>query len=407
MPVGSGRLRVVFLPSWYPQADRPTYGIFLRDQAIALAKRCHVVVVPVPRPTSLFWRPWLWRDRCRVRHGSASLVELHLSGPNYTPRARNANEGVIWRLYRRGLAEAVRLLGGPADLIHAHVAIEAGYFGARLAEMYDVPLVLTEHISRPTLLMSTPRDRERALYAMHAATTLICVSAPQRELLPRAGVERGIDVVANVVDTGLFTPAGPIAPPPLRLITVGHLIVRKGIVNLLAAVARLRMMGLGSLELDVVGTGPLRPRLEAMTVALGLAGRVRFHGERSHLEVRNLLRRSHIYVCPSVTESFGVAVVEAMSVGLPVVVTRSGGPESYVRDAHGMVVAPDSIEALMEGIRGIVGRLGDFDAQRQREYVLERFSPDVVGSEVEKRYALALERHARRTPGDARGVRPP
>jgi len=398
MRAGSGRLRVLFLPSWYPHADHPTYGIFLQVQAAALARRCGVVVVPVPRPMSLFRRPWGWGDRCRVRQGPASLVELHLSGPNYTPRASKAYESVIWRLYRRGFAEAGRLLGAPPDLIHAHVAIEAGYFGARLAERYDVPLVLTEHVSRPALLMSTQWDRERALYAMHAATSLIGVSPPQRDLLYRAGVRREIDVVPNPVDTDLFSPDGSVPPPPIRLITVGHLIARKGILNLLEAVARIGASDHGPLELEVVGAGPLRPQLEAATASLGLAGRVRFHGERSHPEVRDLLRQSHIYVCSSVTESFAVAVVEAMSVGLPVVVTRSGGPESYVTDAHGVVVAPDSIEGLTEGIRGLVGRLSDFDRLKQRQYVLDRFSQDVVVNEIEKCYALALERHAK--PGD-------
>lgn len=385
-------MRILYLPSWYPRADHPTYGIFLRGQAAALAKRHRVVVVPVPETTSLLRRPWRCRNRCQTRHGPAGLVELSLSGPNYTPGAPNAHERIVWRLYRRGFDEAVRVFGAPPDLIHAQVALEAGYFGARLAAKYHVPLVLTEHISRPDLLMRTPRNRERALYAMHAAACMLGVSPPQRRLLQEAGVRREIDVVPNPIDTELFSPGRPApAPPPVRLITVGHLIARKGVDNLLRAVARITGSDPIGLEVDIVGRGELRRALQSTAVSLGLGARVRFHGEQLPRQVRDLLRQSHIYACASLTESFGIAVAEAMSVGLPVVVTESGGPESYVTEAQGAVVRPGSIEELVHGIRDVVHRLGTFDHQRQRQYILDRFSEATVVSEIEKHYRLALE----------------
>jgi len=97
-----------------------------------------------------------------------------------------------------------------------------------------------------------------------------------------------------------------------------------------------------------------------------------------------------------------VAVIEAMSVGLPVVVTRSGGPESYVTRAQGAVVEPDSAEELARGIRDVVSRLDQFDRHKLHQYVVDHFSQEVVVHEITKRYRLAVGRHAKAADGTRR-----
>jgi glycosyltransferase involved in cell wall biosynthesis len=283
------------------------------------------------------------------------------------------------------------------DLIHAQVSAEAGYFAARLAQKYDRPLVLTEQISRPELLLKTSRDRKWFMSAMHAPECVMALSPMQRDLLYDAGVQREIDVVPNLIDTDFFSPGSSVPPPPLRLIVVGHLNPRKGIHHLLQAVSLLAATDRLDFRVEVVGKGGFRQELESQATSLAIAGKVRFHGEKSQQEVRDLLRQCHIYVSSSLAESFGVAVIEAMSVGLPVVVTRSGGPESYVTRAHGAVVEPDSAEELARGIRDVVERLGEFNREKQHQYAVDHFSQEVVVREITKRYCLALERHAKGT----------
>ena len=192
---------------------------------------------------SLLGSPQNWVDQLQLQCRPGGLFELHASGPNYTPRLRGSYERVLWRLYRRVFREAIRFFGASPDLIHAQVSVEAGYFAARLARKYDRPLVLTEHISRPELMLKTPLDRQWFLYAMRAPQCVMAVSSKQRDLLYRAGVQREIDVVPNLINTELFSPGPPRRLPPFRLAVIGSLIHRKGIHHLLEAIA---MLGLNS-----------------------------------------------------------------------------------------------------------------------------------------------------------------
>jgi len=399
------RLRVLYLPSWYPHPNHPTYAIFLWVQAEALAKWHELLVVPIPKGTSLLSSPRNWIDRCKFRRSPGGFFELYAKGPNYTPRFPDARERTLWRLYCRSFQEATRFFGGLPDLIHAQVSVEAGYFAARLARKYNRPFVLTEQTARPELLLETPDGRARFLYAMHAADYVMALSPMARDLLYEAGVQREIDIVPNMIDTDFFRPGPSVASPPLRLIVVGNLVQRKGIHHLLEAVAELVSTDGLPLQLEVVGKGECRQELECLATSLGIARQVHFHGEKSQVEVRDLLRQCHIYVSSSLTESFGVAVIEAMSVGLPVVVTRSGGPESYVTPAHGAVVEPGSSEELARGIRDVVNRLTEFDPEKQHQFVVDQFSQNVVVREITKRYCLAVEMHAKEPGRNSRQTR--
>jgi len=388
------RYRVLYLPSWYPRPTHPTYAIFLRVQAECLARDHDLVVVPVPKSTSLWSSPRNWIDRCESGRSSGGCFELDLSGSNYTPKVSGSHERVLRRLYRRSFREATRYFGAKPDLIHAQVALEAGYYAAQLAREYRCPLVLTEQISRLELMLKTARDREQFRYAMHAPECVIALSPMQRDHLYEAGVEREIDVIPNAIDTDFFSPGPRPESPPIRLVTVGNLIERKGVGLLLQAVSRLVHVDHMPLELEVVGRGPLRSELETAARDLRIEDRVHFHGEQSHGEVRDLLRRCNIYVSASLTESLGVAIIEGMSVGLPAIATRCGGPESYVTPEVGITVEPGSVDELVRGISATVTRLPDFDPEQQHRYVAGRFSSLVLVPEVTKRYTLAIERHA-------------
>jgi glycosyltransferase involved in cell wall biosynthesis len=104
-------------------------------------------------------------------------------------------------------------------------------------------------------------------------------------------------------------------------------------------------------RLVLVGDGEDRVPLVELTRALGLEGSVSFVGERPHEDVIRFMRAADLFVLPSLVESFGIVLVEAMSCGLPVVASNIMGIPSVVTDRiNGSLVPPGDEIALGEGI---------------------------------------------------------
>lgn len=136
---------------------------------------------------------------------------------------------------------------------------------------------------------------------------------------------------------------------PLRLITVGRLHPAKGIDILLRALALLKRQAGSGWECYILGEGPDRPRLAQLVVKLGLEKHVHFIGHASNPYA--WLSRADIFISPSRWETFGIAIVEAMALGLPVVATVTDGAVDIVSDGEdGLLVPIEDPKALSEAI---------------------------------------------------------
>jgi glycosyltransferase involved in cell wall biosynthesis len=105
--------------------------------------------------------------------------------------------------------------------------------------------------------------------------------------------------------------------------------------------------------LTLVGDGPLRPRLERAVSRAGLADRVRLTGRVARDGVAALLAEADLYVAPAVLESFGLAALEARSVGLPVVGRSDSGMTDFVRSGVEGLLAPTD-QGMVSCLRRLV-----------------------------------------------------
>ena len=126
-------------------------------------------------------------------------------------------------------------------------------------------------------------------------------------------------------------PADDYLPGEPLVLTVGYLIERKGIRDLVAALGRLRREG-RTVHLAIAGDGPLRGSLEAQAAEEGVADTVHFLGRVPHARVLALMARAQLVALPSWDEAFGLVYTEAMAQGTPVVAGKGEGPEDFIAD---------------------------------------------------------------------------
>lgn len=139
---------------------------------------------------------------------------------------------------------------------------------------------------------------------------------------------------------------------PLRLLFVGNLIPRKGLHLLLEALSNLPQ---DAFHLDIVGDPNPAPayvsRLKKQLHRLSLQDHVRFWGWVDHQHLAGLYRQAQVFVMPSFHEGFGIAYLEAMGFGLPVLATRQGGTAEWItHGVNGYLIEPGDIQALASAL---------------------------------------------------------
>jgi glycosyltransferase involved in cell wall biosynthesis len=307
-------------------------------------------------------------------------------GPGSAPSVRGVGAALAFR--ERGalhaLAEATWLARtARVDHVHAHFAFGAASVALLYGRLAGAPASFTAHaydlyggVPCPVLGRKVAAAAWAAAPSEHGATRLrACAVARDRD---KVVVQR------NGVARARLDPGEPEAPA--RVVAIGRLVEKKGLDVLVRAAALLDP----AVIVEIVGDGPQRERLETLA-----QGRVRFSGALGHAEALARLRGASAFALPCRELASGdrdglpVALVEAMSAGVPAVTTPVGGIPELVRDGEtGLLAAPDdpaSVAAALTRVLGdralharlaAAGRVGTepWDAERCMAQLRARFS---------------------------------
>lgn len=252
----------------------------------------------------------------------------------------------VFRYYLCAYREAGRALERESfDVCHAFFGIPSGLVAYRLRHF--LPYVLSLRGSDvPGFSRRFSWDhrllRPLVRRSWAAAAAVVANSERLRERAQRAFRDIAIDVIPNGIDTSEFRPQPHVPGSQPRLVTVARLIPRKGIDLLLKSLSGLISR---SWHLMVIGDGPERSRLVALTTQMGLTNRVEFYGDLDRRQITQILPTCDLFILPSWAEGMSNAALEAMACGLPVVLTDTGGAYELIR-GNGVVVPCGKVEAL-------------------------------------------------------------
>jgi glycosyltransferase involved in cell wall biosynthesis len=389
--------RLLSLATLYPNAHAPRFGTFVARSLEALAARGDwqvTVINPIGVPPVAFGRYKALAAAAvdGIEHG----VLVHRPRFPLIPKfGGRLNPRLIARavlpLARRLHAEA------PFDLVDAQFFYPDGPAAARVAGALGLPFAIKARGAD----ISYWGERAYALRQMREAAGeaagLLAVSRALAEDMATLGLPREkIAIHYTGLDRDLFRPLDRIecrrrlaehfgfdlpAGAPL-LSTIGALIPRKGQEFVIRALARLP-----DARLVLVGTGPDRARLAALTASTGVTGRVHFLGSLDHAMLPVVLSASDAMVLPSASEGLANAWVEALACGCPLVITDAGGARELVTSP----LAGRIVERRPEAIAGEVAALVADPAERNAvAATADRFSWQAHAAALAEHYERLL-----------------
>lgn len=285
------------------------------------------------------------------------------------------------------------------DLIHAHYAIphatSAWIAREMLAGERDLPVVTTLHGTDITLVGGHPSFHAITRFSILRSTRVTAVSDFLRDETVRIfDVPRGgIDVIPNFIDTTLYRRdklpchRSVLAPEGEAIVMhVSNFRPVKRAVDVVEVFARIRAALPARLVL--VGDGPDRPVALERARELGIQDHVLFLGK--HASVDELLSCADLFLLPSQSESFGLAALEAMACGAPVVASAVGGIPEVVDDGvSGFLLPPGDVEGMAEAALTLLRDPARWKAASEagRAVALERFSSERVVPVYERLYS--------------------
>ena len=358
-------------------------GVAMRNLAIELAKRHTVHVLTSSGPdlpseevsdgVHIFRAP-VW-GRTALSH--ASFVSMVTFWP-------------IGTWYGRELIDRERF-----DLINTWFAVPSGPTGIHLSRRAKIPHVLTMaggDIYDPSKWYTPDKNpllSQIVRWILRCSDAHISVST---DLAERARKLYGFRQHIEVIPLGIEPPAkhDRVARANLGmqengvyLISIGRLVKRKNLNHLVEAVAKIER---NDVHLMILGVGPEHNALDTLAKRKGIGDRFHLRGFVTEQEKIQLLQASDIFALPSSHEAFGLAYLEGMIAGLPVIATKPGGQEDYLVDGEtGYLIDNDDIDGLFDAINRLVRN----PTERQRmgenaKKVAARFSSSNTAKKYER-----------------------
>ena len=244
----------------------------------------------------------------------------------------------------------------PFDIIHAQYGYPCGWAALEASRDTGVPNVVSIQGGDGHWVGSCCETHRLAMVRVldHAGAVLIGCRSFAEEVTGRLGTDPArFTIVPGAVDVTRFTP-GTHPPGPPMLLYHGRVDVRKGVLDMLDALAPLAAEGV-PFELLVSGIGPTFDETAARIGQLGLAAHARMTGYVDYPDVPEVYRRADIFVSPTYAEGFSNTILEAMASGLAVVSCRSVGVVDCIRDGeNGLLTEPGDIPALTAALRRVL-----------------------------------------------------
>ncbi|MGK0469461.1 glycosyltransferase [Clostridium sp.] len=368
---------VMIVSRGYPTNKYKMNGIFEFDQAKALAKEGHKVVFAAVDVRSLRrWRKW-GIEQQKIQGVNVYVINIPVGR---LPKV------ILHKVTSIGLSILYKLIlrkFGKPDVIHAHFT-NLGYAALTLKNKINVPLVITEHSSsiiKPTIddgLFNTAKE------AYTHADAVIAVS-PSLVNVIKSKFNINALYVPNIVDTNIFSYTVRDESKTFNFVSIGNLRIIKRM-DLTVESFCSAFHDFPNVTLTIFGEGNERAKIEEIIKKHRMQNRVVLMGMCSREVISEKLKNSDCFVLASRSETFGVAYVESLATGVPVIATKCGGPETFVNKDNGLLIPVDGFNELVIAMKYMHQNIKTFDREKISDQIKSKFSPEQVSKKLVEVY---------------------
>lgn len=394
-------MNVFVIPSWYPSATNPLPGSFFKDQAKAIASLNMDIKIGISTWGQNDERLLLWsrsparsimkllsKPKPSISALSDNLREYFTPAFTWTTKFVNGN---FKEMLKANLDNFNKFQSdfGKVDMIHAHVGHPAGFIAQQLSRQNSIPYVITEHMSpfpHRQFLENQGKLSQKLMEAYQQSSKNICVSQSLQQQLNSFKIFN-TTVIANLADEDFFTiNRQPEKEDKFTFFSLGRMVPQKGMDILLRAFANASLDAL----LRIGGDGSHAGQYKKLAIELGVDDKVTWLGELDKTKALSEYQQCDAFVLPSRHESMGVVFAEAMACGKPVIASICGGPEEFVNDDCGYLIAPENEQDLALAMQKMMKNHKSFIAEIIRNHFKSYFSKKGISKQIVDVYRVAI-----------------
>jgi len=376
-------MKLLIVPSWYPTNIHPESGTFFRDRAKILQRYGFSITIAT-----------------HILHSTRDILKFKQNVNNAYPKVE---DGVViyktesinpfpkmprktFNNYKKLILTLIKnvINKSKPEFVFINSSL---YGGAALAKyLHDkmIPFMVSEHLKEFIIKDQFSLFQKECIDECYNYTSKIITTSKvlKNNIINNFNADsKKVLLIPNPADTEYFLPKRSKIGDTFTFISVALLRSEKRLDILIKAFAILSKQ-IPNIVLTIIGDGPEKDKLKLLTHKLGVNNRINFIGYQKKTAIADILRNNDALVLSSDVETFGVVIVEAMSVGLPVIATKCGGPESIVLSETGILVESNDKNKLSGAMKYMVENYDNYDSKAIRQIAIKTYGDKAYGDNI-------------------------
>ena len=373
--------KILIIPSWYPTKESKLIGSFFEEQARFLCNhgfdiRVLYILQAKGKCPKHFFRNQL-NNSFSIEKTDNNPVTIYVNQTVYNlVSLKEEIEALVngYTIAWHNITDD----GWIPDMIHAQSTLNAGIVASKLSKLFGIPYCITEHIplffnNRSTLLDTL------IIQSLENATKVGVVSYHLLRHILMQDVKINSKIIWNFIDENRFVIKKKVQNRRFTIITIAYPAFIKDLITFFKAISHLYNSSSLCFDVFVVGNETYSESESASTLETeAIAQKFNVHDKCTFIpfvarsEIPSFLSSADVFICSSISETFGIAIREALMCGVPVISTKNGGAEDIINYKNGFLVNLQDFESIANHIIQLARKEISFDAKVVRQTAIEQ-----------------------------------